>query len=251
LVRVTIARTLDAIARLAERPRRRLCVLPHPDDESYSPAGTLHRAGRAPDAAAVHFCLTRGEASSMGPARGLAPKEVAALRSERMERVAALLHLDGMLLGDFPDGRMAYRPITEPASAIRALLDAFRPQVVIAHDPRGVNAHPDHIATHWALRHALASYPHPVRVAMIAYLQETVDAVKPRLLFPTPESEIHAAIHLTPEEIDAKERCLRIHEAFVTLSDDGPEGLLRREPIERYRFLGETRTAVVDDVFAP
>jgi len=128
------------------------------------------------------------------------------------------------------------------------VLDAFRPQVVIAHDPRGVNGHPDHVATHWSLRHALLARPAP-RVAMVCYPPEACEAAKPRLLFPTPASGIDAILDLTPEERARKERCLRIHEALVTLDESADPSLLRRPPIECYDFLEEDRAPPLRDLF--
>ena len=239
--------TAEGLRSLRPRARRLLAVFPHPDDESYGCAGTLKRLAADPDAATVLLCLTRGEASEMGPARGLGPEEVADLRAQRMEEVGRILGLDGLIVGELPDGRLAHCALDAVAAAIVSVLRAFEPQVVIAHDPRGVNAHGDHIATHWALRHALLGKQ--VRLAMLAYPASVAEEIKPRLLFPTPEDEIDAILHLTEEEIEAKERCLRIHEAFVTMRDAAGT-LLRRPPVERYDFLGEERSPPVSDVFA-
>ena len=239
--------TAEGLESLRPRARRLLAVFPHPDDESYGCAGTLKRLAADPDAATVLLCLTRGEASEMGPARGLSQEEVSDLRAQRMDEVGRILALDGLILGDFPDGRLARCALDDVSAAIDAVLAAFEPQVVIAHDPRGVNAHADHIATHWALRHALLG--REIRLAMLAYPATLCEEIKPRLLFPTPEDEIDAILHLTEDEIDAKERCLRIHEAFVTLRDAAGT-LLRRPPVERYDFLGEERSPPVSDVFA-
>lgn len=239
--------TPQGLRELRPRARRLLAVFPHPDDESYGCAGTLKRLSADPDAATALLLLTRGEASEIGPARGLSPREVADLRAQRMDEVGRILGLDGLILGRFPDGRLARCALDSVAAVIDEVLSAFEPQVVIAHDPRGVNAHGDHIATHWALRHALLGKR--MRLAMLAYPAEVAEAVKPRLLLPTPEEEIDAVLHLTEEEIEAKERCLRIHEAFVTLRDDAGT-LLRRPPVERYDFLGEDRSPPVNDLFA-
>jgi len=240
--------TAEGLESLRPRARRLLAVFPHPDDESYGCAGTLKRLAADPDAAAVLFCLTRGEASEMGPVRGLSPDEVGDLRTRRMNEVGRILALDGLILGGLPDGRLARCALDAVAAAIDEVLQAFEPQVVIAHDPRGVNAHADHIATHWALRHALLGKQ--VRLAMLAYPASLAEEIKPRLLFPTPEDEIDAVLHLTEDETEAKERCLRIHEALVTMRD--PAGtLLRRPPVERYDFLGEERSPPVSDLFAP
>jgi hypothetical protein len=57
-------------------------------------------------------------------------------------------------------------------------------------------------------------------------------------------------LDLSPQEADAKERCLRLHEAIVTLRDDGDPGLLRRPPVETYDLLGEDLDPPASDLFA-
>ena len=242
-----LARRPGDLAAFRDRPKRVLAVFPHPDDESYGPAGTLLRTARQAEGSAAIFIMTRGEASRIGPATGRTPDEVARLREKRLLEVASILELDGLILGDFPDSKMARCSLEAMAGAIGELLDAYEPQVVIGHDPRGVNAHPDHIATHWALRRALE--PRPIRFAMLAYPAELAEAIKPRLLFPTPEREIDAVLELDKREIEAKEKCLRIHDALVTLKEEGDETLLYRPPIERYDFLDEDHHPPLNDLF--
>ena len=242
---------LDALRALAGRERRLLVVLPHPDDESYGCAGLLARLGADPDAATAYLCLTRGEASSMGPQRGLSPDEVAALRYERLERVQAEVNLDVLAQTSFPDSGMARYDLREMATTIGAAIDAMQPQVLVGHDPRGINAHPDHIAAHWAIRHALFDRS-DVRFAMLAYGNEVAEQAKPRVMFPTPREHMHCIVNLTPEEVDAKERCLRIHEAIVTLKPDGPDDALKavRPHEECFEFFGEPYGTQTDDLFA-
>jgi len=170
------------------------------------------------------------------------------LRERRLEAVAAATGIDGLIVGRFPDSRVARVPHDEVGDAVGRAIDAFAPQVVIGHDPRGVNGHLDHVASHWAIRHALLTR-NGIRFAMIVYRQEDCDAIAPRLLFPTAEAEIDAVVELTPEESRKKEACLRAHDALVTVVEDGPPGLLRRPPVERFDFLGEDRDPPVDDLF--
>jgi LmbE family N-acetylglucosaminyl deacetylase len=179
---------------------------------------------------------------------------VGEIRERRLLKVAAETGIDALILGGFPDSRLARVPVEEVGGAVRAVAEALRPQVIVGHDPRGVNAHPDHIASHWAIRHHLAG-PRDreggdVRFAMIVYRQEDADAIAPRLLFGTPEEEIDAVVRLTPEETRAKEACLRAHDALVTVVRDGPEGLLLRPPVERFDFLGEDHAPPLPDLFA-
>ena len=63
------------------------------------------------------------------------------------------------------------------------------------------------------------------------------------------EADIDARLHLSPSEIAAKEACLRVHEALVTISAEGPADLIRRPPIENYAFLGESLAESGEDLF--
>lgn len=222
-------------------------MFPHPDDESYGPAGTLARNAARTDTAVAVYIMTRGEASSIGAQRDLSPDQVAALRRDRLEQVDEILGLDALLLGRFPDGGMARSRLQEMADAVGAAIDAMQPQVIIGHDPRGVNAHLDHVAAHWAIRSALVTRP-GIRFAMVAYPQELVDAVHPRLMFATPEHEVDCRIDLTPSELTAKQAALNVHEAIVTMVDDGGDRLFR-PPLERFDFLGEDFDLPLDDLF--
>ena len=64
-------------------------------------------------------------------------------------------------------------------------------------------------------------------------------------------TEIDCTLRLTPEEIDAKEACLRIHEGLVTLRENGDPNLVHRPPVEHFDFLGEDFPNPTDDLFAP
>lgn len=247
---MSLARTPEDLAPLRARGKRLLAVLAHPDDEAYGCAGALARIGADPDAAAVLLCLTRGEASSMGPARGLSPDEVGTLREARLVEVAAHVGLAGLIVPGLPDGRLDRMPLAEADAPIRAVLAAFEPQVVITADARGVNGHRDHIAAHWAVRRALADAA-PRRLAMMAYPPDVSAAALPRLIFSTPESEIDVVLALSAAERDAKEAALRTHEALVTLRPDHPDpDLVVRPAVERYDLLGEDHDPALEDLFA-
>lgn len=218
-------------------PRRLLAVFAHPDDEAYACAGALARAGADPGANAALLTLTSGEASSLAPSLGLDRAGMAKLREERLARVAEITGLAGQWLGHLPDGRLAREPLERVADVVRAAIERFDPHVIVTHCPRGVNGHADHIAAHWAVRRALHGRDR-IRLAMAVYPPSLTEDI-PRLIFATPEAEIDAIVRLTPAEADAKERCLRVHDALVTLRDDADPALFRRPAVEHFDLLGE------------
>ncbi len=230
-------RAAEALRELRDRPRRLLAVFAHPDDEAYGCAGAFARYGAREDTATALLCLTRGEAASIGRERGIAPADLGAMRERRLETVAERVHLDGLLVPGLPDSGLAACSLPELAAPVVAAMEALRPHVVIAGDARGVNAHPDHIAAHWAVRRALEDYADPVRVAMLAYPPEVAEDAKPRLLFATKREEIDIVLTLDDDEIDAKQDCLAVHEAMISMR--GEDGRPVRPPLERFDLLGE------------
>jgi len=200
----------------------------------------------------VLLVLTSGEAASIGRERGIAPTELAVLREKRLHRVTEWLQLDQLLLARLPDGELASLPLGVLSASIRSVLEEFKPQVVLGHDARGVNAHPDHIATHWAMRCALQDSS-VLRFAQVVHGEVQAPRAAPRLLFSTPSERIHCEIRLSPAETEVKERCLLEHEAIVTTDRlrAEQENLLWREPLEQWQFFGErfqTRTSLLEEL---
>jgi LmbE family N-acetylglucosaminyl deacetylase len=232
-----MATTPEDLAALRDRPRRLLAVFSHPDDEAYGVAGTLLRASRDADTAVALLCLTSGEASSVMRDQGHDRDAIRTLRESRMREVADVLALDGLLLPRLPDGGLAHLPFDELSAPVRAAVAAFEPQVVVVQDARGINGHADHIATHWAVRDALRHRP-DVRLALVVYPPEVTEATD-RLLFPTPREQMDALVELSPAEIDAKQRCLDIHDAPLRIRREPGTEDGWRPPVEHYDLFGE------------
>ena len=137
---------------------RLLAVIPHPDDEAYSMAGTLALCA-ASGAQIKMICGTRGESGS--DLRGVAtnPDHLAQIRSVELARSCAALGVDGLRFLNWPDGHVAE---VEPDEAVRELagtLTAFEPHVIITLGTDGAYGHVDHLAmTRWVTL-AMASCP--------------------------------------------------------------------------------------------
>jgi len=232
----------DQFEALRARPRRLLVVLPHPDDESYGLAGTLCRAADDPDAAVVLMTLTRGEAAVAGLERGQTPEEQGMERSDRMRRVAEIIGLDALILRDWPDRNLAFIDPRPVEAEVRDVLRALRPNVLITFGARGINAHPDHIATHGIVRRAVLECrdEDPAiarRFATVTVPQSVADSID-RLLFGTPDDQVGCVLDVAPWA-ERKEECLVIHEAYVTVTGDGSDGRIARPPVEFLRLWDE------------
>jgi N-acetyl-1-D-myo-inositol-2-amino-2-deoxy-alpha-D-glucopyranoside deacetylase len=141
-----------------------MCVHAHPDDEAISTGGVLARYASEGIETVLVTC-TNGE---LGDAPGgIKPgepghvaAEVVALRRAELEascRVLGVGHLE--LLGYRDSGMMGWPSNDTPsafwhadvtAAAVRlgALIERFRPQVVVTYDENGFYGHPDHIQAH-------------------------------------------------------------------------------------------------------
>ena len=128
-------------------PERVLVVAAHPDDIEFGAAGTVARWVH--EGTSVRYLLvTRGDKGSDDPAADSA--EIAALREREQRDAAAVIGVQGVEFLDEPDGQV------EPGLALRERITrairAFRPEIVMTHDPtvlfvnnEWVN-HPDHRA---------------------------------------------------------------------------------------------------------
>jgi LmbE family N-acetylglucosaminyl deacetylase len=128
-------------------PERVLVVAAHPDDIEFGAAGTVAR-WVAEGAVVRYLIVTRGDKGSDDPQADI--DALTRLRETEQRAAAAELGVDGVDFLDEPDGQV------EPSLALRERITyairAFRPEVVMTHDPtvlfvnnEWVN-HPDHRA---------------------------------------------------------------------------------------------------------
>lgn len=160
-----------------------LVVHAHPDDEVFATAAATVAAATA--GATVHlriFTGGEGRDSELSPAGLTAARQ---RKERRLARSTALLRFDTwdylMEPGHWtdtphaPERTIACADTSTLAPPVVDAIDALRPDVLLTVGPDGLTGHPDHIACHNAVAHALAATTHRPRVALGAVLdQQTV-----------------------------------------------------------------------------
>jgi LmbE family N-acetylglucosaminyl deacetylase len=153
-------------------PLTLMVVHAHPDDEATSTGGILARYASEGIRTVLVTCTDGRCGDGPGGVKpgepGHDPEQVAALRRGELERSCAALdvaHLE--LLGYRDSGMMGWdsnhapgafwgMDVEEAAEPLRALMERYRPQVVVTYDANGFYGHPDHIMAH-RIAHAAAA----------------------------------------------------------------------------------------------
>lgn len=157
-----------------------LVVHAHPDDEVFA-TGAATIAAKAAGARTHLRLFTGGE----GRRSLLTRAGLADARRAREARLATSAELLGIDTWDYltEPGRWTDTPhapartisAADPAdlvAPVRSALETLRPNIVLTVGPDGLTGHPDHIACHNAVAHALATTTHHPRVALGAVLDQ-------------------------------------------------------------------------------
>lgn len=131
-----------------------LALLPHPDDEAYSFAGTLRLLSRAGWDCRVE-CASAGE---KGKRHDGGPTDGASVALARMAELAASCNVLGALpprCWGLPDGGLAALP--SQADRISALFAEIGPDAVLSLGADGAYGHPDHTALYRWTAEALSA----------------------------------------------------------------------------------------------
>ncbi len=175
---------------MSERPLTLMAVHAHPDDEGSGTGGVLARYADEGVRTVLVTC-TNGELGD-GPG-GVKPGDpghdeeavVAARRHELEESCRVLGVSDLELLGYHDSGMMGWpqnaapaafwnTPVAEAAERLGALMERYRPQVVVTYDEHGFYGHPDHIQSNRITLAAAEATGVPERVYYIAVPRSTV-----------------------------------------------------------------------------
>lgn len=143
-----------------------LCVVAHPDDETFGAGGTLIHAV-AQGAKVVTVCATRGEAGEIMDRSNATPQTLAAVRELEYRRAGHIMGVSESVLLGYRDSGMAGTPENEDPNAfiqqskeqvvndIIEVMERVKPDVVLTMDEGGGYGHPDHI---FASKCALAAF---------------------------------------------------------------------------------------------
>jgi LmbE family N-acetylglucosaminyl deacetylase len=123
--------------------RRLMCVLAHPDDETFGPGGTIARYARE----GVRVSVVIATSGQAGRAAGLAssPEELGRLREQEARAAAKFLGVQTIHFFGYMDGKLSEADEAEVEEKVVRLLREERPDIVITFGPEGAgNEHPDH-----------------------------------------------------------------------------------------------------------
>ena len=135
---------------MTDAPARLLVTVAHPDDETFG-TGSVIAAAAEQGVQVTVCCATRGEAGEahrVDPGTDLAAVREAELRAAAeaigAARVVLLDYADSGMSGEPGPATLAGAPFDDVVSAVRAVVDQVRPEVVVTLDPDHGDGHRDH-----------------------------------------------------------------------------------------------------------
>ncbi|MGH7705348.1 MAG: PIG-L deacetylase family protein [Candidatus Dormibacteria bacterium] len=142
---------------------RVLAVFPHPDDETVSCGGTLHRLTQLGKRVTL-VALTRGE---RGYAPNSGPVELGTLRAGELAAAARWLGVSRLIQLGLPDGDLSLRR-QELRHLLSTVIDTERPDLLITYDLAGLYGHPDHVTCAEVVTELSAGHGMKIRLWYVA-----------------------------------------------------------------------------------
>jgi LmbE family N-acetylglucosaminyl deacetylase len=139
------------------RPLTVAGIFAHPDDETWSLAGSF--ALLVPKGIrGVVWTATRGQAGQIAEGSGATRETLPKVREAEERAAMATVGVDRVEFGDFVDGELEGADRDALTTAISGFLEHEQPEVVVTMEPGGVTAHPDHMAVSAATQAAFGAY---------------------------------------------------------------------------------------------
>ncbi len=202
---------------------RALYIFPHPDDESFGPAGPIWQQRRSGHDVFL-LTLTRGGATKQRHRLGYSVEQMGEVRYREMLDVERTLDLSGMTVLDLPDSGLKE---LDPCVIERVVADEIgrvEPDVLVSYAVDGVSGFQDHLVTHAVVKRVFCqlreSMPSLRRLAML-----TISPDNPTLsdssfrLHTSTEEEIDCVIALEEEDREKFLEALACYRTYAAVID--------------------------------
>jgi N-acetyl-1-D-myo-inositol-2-amino-2-deoxy-alpha-D-glucopyranoside deacetylase len=149
----------------ATTDRRLLCVVAHPDDETFGSGSTILKY--ASEGASVYTaCATRGDVGEIADRSDAAPETLSAVREQEYYAAGKILGVKRSILYGYRDSGMAGTadnehpnayinvPIEDLVAQIVDTIRELKPHIVFTFDEGGGYGHPDHMHASKAAKQA-------------------------------------------------------------------------------------------------
>lgn len=124
-----------------------LYIFPHPDDESFGPAGAISQ--QVEQGHEVHLLtLTRGGATNVRLSLNLTIEEMGEVRYKEMLKVKEVLKLASMTVLDFPDSGLKELDPRVLENVVAEHIKSIQPAIVVTYPVHGGSGFHDHLVTY-------------------------------------------------------------------------------------------------------
>ncbi|MCD8913999.1 bacillithiol biosynthesis deacetylase BshB2 [Staphylococcus sp. IVB6181] len=153
-----------------------LVIFPHPDDETFSSAGTLARYidNGVP---VTYACLTLGQmARNLGNPPFATRESLPDVRERELEEAARVIGIKDLRKMGYRDKTVEFEPYDKIDGMVESLIDELHPSVIISFYP-GYAVHPDHEATAEAVVRTVGRMPKAQRprLQLVAFSNDAID----------------------------------------------------------------------------
>jgi LmbE family N-acetylglucosaminyl deacetylase len=139
------------------RPLTVAGIFAHPDDETWSLAGSF--ALLVPKGVrGVVWTATRGQAGEIADGSGATRETLAEVREAEERAAMGEVGVERVEFGELVDGQVGAADRNALTGEVHRFLEREQPDVVVTMEPGGVTAHPDHMAVSAAVQAAFGAY---------------------------------------------------------------------------------------------
>lgn len=198
-----------------------LAIFPHPDDESFSSAGTIiqHKQQNIP---VTYICGTLGEMGrSLGDPPFATRESLPLIREDELEQACQTMGIDHLIKLGLRDKTVEFENREELVTRLLDYIQSIQPSLILTFYP-GYSVHPDHNAMGAAVIEAVRRLPENERptVHCVAFSNDCEDALGP----PDVKRDVR-------DVIDQKIKTLQCHRSQIeNFRDNLAQKLIDKEP---------------------